>query len=67
MTLPAALAAVLTAQLKATLEDQQPVGGGDISQTTLVTAGGRRAGGQRVTPVWLIAPVASGAGLQREA
>jgi fructosamine-3-kinase len=41
MTLPAALAAVLTAQLNATLEDIRPVGGGDISQAARVAAGGR--------------------------
>ena len=41
MTLPAALAAVLTAQLNATLEDIRPVGGGNISQAVRVFAGGR--------------------------
>ena len=41
MTLPAALAALLTQQLNAELEDVRPAGGGDISQAARVEAGGR--------------------------
>lgn len=41
MALPAALAALLTEQLNAELEEVRPVGGGDISPAARVTAGGR--------------------------
>ncbi len=41
MALPAALAALLAEELKAELTAVRPVGGGDISQTVRVEAGGR--------------------------